>query len=370
MLYIARAPFVSGAERALASVLRHLDRTLVEPHLILGCDTDMVSIAADMNVPTTIIPLPQRSKRNLFGWWRSNRSIKRVIQQFQPDVMHANDVPSCQAMSVLGKSLGIPCVIHVRWVIEAAAMGWWARSGTESVICISQWVRDQIGNVSGTTLTDSEFVIMPDAVDWPADHPNEVIATDLESNRDITLGFSGQLIESKGLDLVIEAMGNLEPNERPRLLVAGEDTQTGGAYQTELIMLAESCNVQDNLEWLGFLDDVSELHRRVDAMVCPSRVEPLGLVPLEAARFHLPAIASRVGGLAETIQHEKTGFLCEPTVDGWTLGLRSACSKSELTTWGHAAHARTVEHYAPAIYQDRLMAIYHNAIQRAAKTPR
>lgn len=369
VLYIARAPFVSGAERALASVLRHLDRSKVDPHLVLGCETDMVSIAAAMNIPTTIVPLAKRSGKTILSWWRSLRQLSKVIRKFKPDVMHANDVPSCQAMSDLGAKHTIARVIHVRWVIDAPSMAWWAQQGTESVICISQWVRDQIGEVAGTSLAASEFEIMADAVDWPADLSDDTADSDSDRKGPITLGFSGQLIESKGLDLVIEAMGQLDAEQRPRLLVAGEDTQTGGAYQTTLQQLAAKVDVSDNVEWLGFLDDVSDLHRRVDAMVCPSRVEPLGLVPLEAARFNVPAIASRVGGLAETIQHDATGFLCEPTVEGWTDALRSATDRNRFREWGHAAHLRTIDHYAPSVYQSRLMTIYRNAITRAAKTP-
>lgn len=39
VLYIARAPFVSGAERALESMLRHLNRDQVQAGVILGHDT-------------------------------------------------------------------------------------------------------------------------------------------------------------------------------------------------------------------------------------------------------------------------------------------------------------------------------------------
>ncbi len=55
VLYIARAPFVSGAERALMSMLRHLDRARVEPHLALGCETELVQLARAIDVPVTLV---------------------------------------------------------------------------------------------------------------------------------------------------------------------------------------------------------------------------------------------------------------------------------------------------------------------------
>ena len=150
--------------------------------------------------------------------------------------------------------------------------------------------------------------MLPDSIDWPAvNHDTQNTQTD--SPPKTTLGFAGQLIESKGLDLVIEAIGLMPPDRRPHLIIAGEDTQTAGAYRKKLEALAERDRVSDQITWLGFVDDVSQLYTQVNAVVCPSRVEPLGLVPLEAARFKIPAFANRVGGLAETVIDGQTGYL-------------------------------------------------------------
>ena len=374
VLYVARAPFVSGAERAMMSMLRHLDRSRIEPHLALGHETELAQQAKSIDVPVTMLAVPKRSKASMLSWWRSLWRMNRLVKQFQPDVMHANDVPSCQAMSVVGAKLGVPRVVHVRWVITAESAGWWARAGAERLLCISEWVREELGEVRGTPLAGTKVEVIADAVDWPA-YAREDDSADVATPRaaELTLGFTGQLIESKGLDLVIVAMGRLSKEKRPRLLVAGEDTQSGGVYLSKLKALAEQCGVSDRIEWLGFLKDVTSLHRRVDAMVCPSRIEPLGLVPLEAARFSVPAIANRVGGLAETIEHGATGWLVEPVVDGWADALEKAQDRALLTRWGAAARERTKEHYSPAVYQRRLLDIYESVVAVQGKrsaTPR
>lgn len=368
VLYIARAPFISGAERALMSMLRHLDRTRIEPHLALGAETELIDLAKQADVPVTLLPVPKRSKTTMLAWWRSLRRLTRLVESFEADVMHANDVPSCQAMSVVGAQRGVPRVVHVRWVITAPAAAWWARAGAEVVLCISDWIKRELGSTVGTTLESSRVEVVPDAVDWPAHDadgpaPSPGSGPALEGDGELTLGFSGQLIESKGLDLVIEAMGHLEHEARPRLLVAGEDTQTGGAYKRQLQELASRCGVADRIEWLGFLADVTQLHAKVDAMVCPSRIEPLGLVPLEAARLNVPAIANRVGGLAETIIDGRTGRLVEPTVEAWAAALRGLPERTTLRAWGGAAHKRTIEHYSPMVYQRRLMGVYESLVQ-------
>jgi glycosyltransferase involved in cell wall biosynthesis len=59
----------------------------------------------------------------------------------------------------------------------------------------------------------------------------------------------------------------------------------------------------------------AELMKRLDdvhALVAPSRREGLGLVALEAFARGRPVVASRVGGLAESVQDGVDGFLVPP----------------------------------------------------------
>jgi len=349
------------------SMLRHLDRAVIEPSLILGGESEIIDQAQALNIPLAVIPLPKRSRYKPFRWWQSKHRLAKHIEKFRPHVIHANDVPSCQAMSVVADRLKTPRVVHIRWVITASDAAWWARGGVECVICISQWVRNQLGDTAGTTLGHSRIEVLPDAVDWPAQSNEEMTSPAMPKKPTHTadepiLGFAGQLIESKGLDLVIQAMGQLSPQQCPRLLVAGEDTQTAGAYRKQLEKLAQQCGVADRIQWLGFLNDISHLYRQVTAMVCPSRIEPLGLVPLEAARFRLATFANRIGGLAETIEHQVTGYLIEPTVDGWVKALAHAHDMPTLARMGQAAHERTQRLYSPQVYQHKLTAIYQHLV--------
>ncbi len=357
VLYLARAPFISGAERALLSTLRHLDRNRICPAVVLGCDSPLADQVRAMDVPVWIVPMAKRELGPvaLWRWSQSLRGLRRIARQWRAEVLHANDVPSCQAMSVVGRELGLPRVVHVRWGISAKEMGWWARAGCERIVCISRWVRGELGSLAGTPLGDAKVEVIHDCVDWPADPPRMI---DGPEHHGLVLGFSGQLIESKGLDLVIRAIGQLPSTARPRLLVAGKDTQSGGAYQRQLETLADECGVTTCIDWLGFLPDVSGLYQRIDAVVCPSRLEPLGLVPLEAGAYRLPAIANNLGGFRETIVQGRTGLLVEPTPEAWAGAMAAMSDAQARRAMGRAAYDHIGAAFGPMKYQERLASLY------------
>src|SRR3979411_2539960 len=69
------------------------------------------------------------------------------------------------------------------------------------------------------------------------------------------------------------------------------------------------------IRFVGFLDHHSAELRQylsaADVAVVPSRYEPFGYVALEALAMSLPVIASRTGGLAQTITDD-VGLLIPP----------------------------------------------------------
>ena len=66
--------------------------------------------------------------------------------------------------------------------------------------------------------------------------------------------------------------------------------------------------------FLGWLERPA-LHawlREADVLIVPSRYEPFGMIAVEAMALGTPVIAMAIGGLAETIHHRHTGWLCDP----------------------------------------------------------
>jgi glycosyltransferase involved in cell wall biosynthesis len=72
------------------------------------------------------------------------------------------------------------------------------------------------------------------------------------------------------------------------------------------------------VQFPGFITDseyVRLLHAS-DIVVIPSRNEPFGIVLLEAWSANRPVVVTRVGGLAENVQHGINGLVVDPIPDG------------------------------------------------------
>jgi glycosyltransferase involved in cell wall biosynthesis len=65
--------------------------------------------------------------------------------------------------------------------------------------------------------------------------------------------------------------------------------------------------------------------------VLPSLSEPLGMFQIESQYLGVPTIAHEVGGVVETILHQKTGLLIDPAKDGvWSSNILWALDNVSL----------------------------------------
>lgn len=117
----------------------------------------------------------------------------------------------------------------------------------------------------------------------------------------------GRLAWAKGIDILIEAT-KLACSTHPQVhtLIVGR-----GPEKPNLERLAYSMQVQDNVHFLGFRDDVPDILADADVLVSPGRVSAFDLTILEALAAGIPVIATDVGGNAEALGGGEAGLLID-----------------------------------------------------------
>ncbi|MGH7045999.1 MAG: glycosyltransferase [Stellaceae bacterium] len=111
----------------------------------------------------------------------------------------------------------------------------------------------------------------------------------------------GRLHPSKGFDLLLAALAEVPAVQ---LAIAGD-----GPLLSPLRRLATRLGIADRVSFLGWREDVPELLAKADFLVCPSLLEPLGNVVIEAWSAELPVIATESDGPTRLIEDGVTGLL-------------------------------------------------------------
>ncbi|MDT7538068.1 MAG: hypothetical protein QOI82_1653, partial [Actinomycetota bacterium] len=107
-----------------------------------------------------------------------------------------------------------------------------------------------------------------------------------------------------------------------------------------------------NVRFLGWRSDVEVVYAAAELVVLTSDNEGMPVSLIEAAMCGLPAVATRVGSVAEVVVDGETGWLCPTDVDALVDAVRAALSSDRLAEMGRAARA----HATASFSRSRLVA--------------
>lgn len=170
--------------------------------------------------------------------------------------------------------------------------------------------------------------------------------------------FAARLVEGKGHVFLLESAARLkERGDRPfRLVLAGE-----GPLRPALEKKTRELGIEDNVVFLGFRSDMSNLYHGVDLTVCPSESETLSLLLLESLACGTPALATRVGGIPDILDpaHD-CGRLIE---SGDREGLAAAMeelmqSPAHMARWRENGPEVVRKFFSAAEQSARMLALY------------
>jgi len=169
----------------------------------------------------------------------------------------------------------------------------------------------------------------------------------------------GRLSPTKGHRELVAALDRLETAD-VRVVIVGEDVETGGSFRRELEAAGG-----ERVVLAGRRDDVPALLAEADVLALPSWVEGLPLVVLEAMAQATPVVASRVGGIPELVVDGETGLLVPPRdVAALARALDSLLADpAHSRRLGEAGRRRAEERFALERMVDRVLEVYAEALR-------
>ena len=129
----------------------------------------------------------------------------------------------------------------------------------------------------------------------------------LEASDDPLIGFVGRLTHQKGADLIAGAAAGLVALPAQLVVLGRGERDIEGALATIAARHPGRIAVA-----MGFDEPLAHLiEAGADMFIMPSRFEPCGLNQMYSQRYGTPPIARATGGLSDTVEDGKTGFLFE-----------------------------------------------------------
>ena len=343
---------------------------------ILFSDGNNAIAELDFNFPcftthprsnTTFYELTDAEMQAYLGVWR--RHINEAISTFNPDIIHAHHV---WITPYVASDTGLPYVISCH---GTDLMGYkkgpryreyamTAAQNSYAIIAISYQVQSDamstyqlpagkiplIGNGFGT----NHFKLLP--------HVSKADVLDefgLTGGDKPLVSFVGKFTDFKGIDVLLKAAAIYE-----KQLPGIQTVLVGnGVLWDNMHALKEQLGLR-GVHFLGHRsqDILARIYNAADVSVVPSRVEPFGLVAVEALACGTPVVATNAGGLPDFI-NEEVGVLV-PVDDPERLAdaIISEVENNTKQTKGVYANQYAYENYTWKQQVAKMITLYQQAI--------
>lgn len=324
--YILTPVEFGGSEKVNLTFLRNTNRERFDIHLILLVrpwenDNLFTRLVEEADYSVSRIPVAVKQRHEGVDYFRVARCILylyRIMRQTKFDLVHTHGYFADIIAMPVCKLLGVPQI--------STCHGFISNDSTlklynlldkiilrfcEKIIAVSSEIMNDLVR---SRIDESRIVVIQNAVqssyrnrefeDHRVDNRRR-----LSVDRDVfVMGYVGRLSEEKGVRYLIHAASLLKKDKESfKLLILGD-----GPKRYELETLARLQGVDENIEFLGFQNDIEKWLPALDAFVLPSLSEGTPMALLEAMSAGLPIVATAVGGVPGVVSDGVNGFLVEP----------------------------------------------------------
>lgn len=322
-LFLITKSNFGGAQRYVRDLAVGLPKDQFDVVVALGQSGPLEAKLREAGIRVLSLPSLQRDI-SIQKEWRAYQEISEMIKAERPDIFHINSSKAGALGALAGRLHGVPNIIFTAhgWAFNEDRPYW-----QKLVLKFIHYVTVLL---SHHTIAVSIEVLKQ--MDWPG------------AARKITVIYNGREVENlmakdearaaliereprlstypddlwtmtiaelhpiKRHEAVIETIGEIaktHPNLRHLIIGAGQEEK----YLRDLI---DVLGLEDHVFMLGNVNEAARYLKAADIFILASRSEALPYVVLEACSAGVPTIATRVGGIPEIIENEKSGLLIPP----------------------------------------------------------
>lgn len=330
-----------GAERWILALVSHLDRSAIRSSIATiidepGMTSAVASEARRMGLEAFEIEASGRVN------WAAVSALRRLVTEEAVSILHTHGYKTdlVGLLAVRGTGCRIISTPH-GWddsagfrvkcyqLIDKASFPFF-----DAVVPLSGELHDGLRRWPGTR---RHLRLIQNAVDLSELDASGAVAQEIaewKSQGAFVIGYIGQLIERKGLDVLLEAFASWAVPEA-RLVLVGD-----GPQRRQLEKLASDRGIAGRVAFTGFRSDRLDWLRGFDVFVLPSRLEGIPRCLMESLAARVPVIATNIPGCTELIVDGETGLLIPPDSPERLLkalqSMKSSTLRQQLVSRGRA----------------------------------
>jgi N-acetyl-alpha-D-glucosaminyl L-malate synthase BshA len=295
--------------------------------------------------------------------------MAEVSREFELDVLHVHYAVPHATAAILARSMispgRQPRVVTTLHGTDTTLLGRdpgygpairYALSSSDAITTVSAYLRLETLRLLG--INRPIEVIHNFFAPRQPQRSREEMRQALGLTNEVLLFHTSNLRPLKRIDLLLETVSRIPKRDSFKLLILA------GASFAPYLSQVQRLGLQDVVIVREKITEIEDYLQAADVGLFTSETESFCLSILEAMCFGCPSVSTRVGGIPEVVQHEKTGLLV-PSGDAQSLAKavqELIDDPAKRAALGKAAQIRAREHFSSEVIVPHYEALYRRAV--------
>ena len=316
--------------------------------------------------------IPLLGLLNNFDLFTYQTKLTKIIQAFQPDLLHAHGVGNhglvaaqgSRTQPLINSAWGSDIMAHPKKSFLHRYFVKYALKHSDYVLATSESLAKETSKY-----TSKEVLLSPFGIDVQKFSPQ--LEKNLLTKKEIVLGSVKGLKSIYQHHLSLQYFAEIKarhPDLSLRFLLVGDGNQ-----RKALETLAKDLGILSEVTFTGAVTHsmVPKYLGEIDILLNLSERESFGVSVLEAAAMEIPVVAAKVGGLPEVVLEGITGFLipAAKTVFGLQKIEELVLNATLRKKMGKAGRQFVLEKYSKEKCLNRMMEIYQKVLSEHSISP-
>lgn len=304
ILYFTRTMGLGGTEKVILQLCRNFNS---EFNKIVVCSMGGVHEEELKRLRIKHYKIKDIENKNPINMLNTFITLIKIIKNEQIDIIHTHHRMAAFYVSILKKIMKFKFVHTAHNTFLDKKILTKMSLSDANIVAVGKKVKENLCNFY--KLNNNKVEVIYNGIEKDT---NEIIEVpEIKKYKEqgyFIVGNVGRLSEQKGMEYYIKAIPDvLKNNDKVMFFIVGD-----GEDRNKLEKLVEGLNIKDNIIFLGYRNDVSNIIKQLDVVVLSSLWEGLPLTPIEAFSVGKTVIGTNVDGTPEIIKNNYNGILIDP----------------------------------------------------------